>query len=99
MGKTTVLEQLAASLLKDDQATPASILYLSLDHPLLKLMPLARILKMYHETVHPAAQPTTLLLDEIQYAADWDLELKQRVDHHPEYRSIASGSSTVIHND
>ncbi|MFC1761026.1 ATP-binding protein [Planctomycetota bacterium] len=99
VGKTTVLEQLAASLLEDDQALPASILYLSLDHPLLKLMSLARILKMYHETVHPAGQPTTLLLDEIQYAGDWDLELKQLVDHHPEYRIIATGSATVLHKD
>ncbi len=57
VGKTTVLEQLAASLLKDDQAIPASVLYLSLDHPLLKLMSLARILKMYHETVHLSLFP------------------------------------------
>jgi len=99
VGKTTVLEQLALSILAEDQAVSASVLYLSLDHPLLKLVPLSRILKLYHETVHPAGQPTTLLLDEIQYSGDWDLELKQLVDHHPEYRIIATGSAAVVHRD
>jgi predicted AAA+ superfamily ATPase len=96
VGKTTVLQQLAAHLIEQGDA-PASVLYLSLDHPLIKIYSLAKVLKLYHEHIHPQGKPTTLLLDEVQYAKEWDLELKQLVDHHPEYRIVATGSSALAH--
>jgi len=98
VGKTTVLHQMADALASrgDD---PKSILYLSLDHPLLKLMPLGEILTLYHEAVYPSEKPATLLLDEIQYAPEWETEIKLLVDHHPEYRILATGSASVVHRD
>ncbi len=96
VGKTTVLQQLAAHLLEQGDA-PTSVLYLSLDHPLIKIYSLANVLKLYHEHIHPKGKPATLLLDEVQYAKEWDLELKQLVDHHPEYRIVATGSSALAH--
>lgn len=96
VGKTTVLRQLAQDSV-DEGRPPGSILYVSLDHPLLKLVRLPEILRIYHEHVHPQGQPTLLLLDEVQYARDWDLEVKQLVDRHPEYRILATGSASVVH--
>ena len=52
VGKTTVLQQLAAHLLEKGDS-PSSILYLSLDHPLIKIYSLANVLKLYHEHIHP----------------------------------------------
>lgn len=97
VGKTTILNQIADSLIKE-KADPKSILYISLDHPLLKLLTLPKILRLYHDNIHPEGQPTFLLLDEIQYSTDWELQLKQLIDHRPEYRILATGSASVVHH-
>jgi len=101
VGKTTVLRQIANDLaLGEDSAwSPPSILYLSLDHPLVKLSSLPELLRLYHELIHPEGQPTVLLLDEVQYARDWEDHLKQLVDHHSEYRILATGSATVTQQE
>jgi uncharacterized protein len=98
VGKTTVLQQMAQALVQkgDD---PKSILYLSLDHPLLKLLSLREILSLFHESTHPDGQPATLLLDEIQYAPEWETEIKLLIDHQPQYRILATGSASVVHRD
>ena len=98
VGKTTVLQQTAQALVQkgDD---PKSILYLSLDHPLLKLLSLREILALFHETTFPDGKPATLLLDEIQYAREWETEVKLLVDHKPQYRILATGSASVVHKD
>lgn len=96
VGKTVILQQIADWYLRRGR-DPKSIFYLSLDHPLLKLTSLPQILRIYHEQIYPAGYQTTLLLDEVQYASDWELHIKQFVDHHPEYRILATGSSSVIH--
>jgi uncharacterized protein len=96
VGKTTILNQIAASLV-EEKLDPKSVLYLSLDHPLLKLVSLARIIRLYHENIYPAGKPVVLLLDEIQYSSDWELEIKQLIDHRPEYRILATGSATIVH--
>jgi hypothetical protein len=95
VGKTVILQQLASTYLKESR-DPKSIFYLSLDHPLLKLTTLPQILSLYHEQIHPAGQPALLLLDEVQYAGDWELHLKQLIDHKPEYRILATGSASVV---
>lgn len=96
VGKTTILIQIAHAL-RDEGHAPKGICYLSLDHPLLKLVPLLDVLRIYHENIHPAGRPVTLLLDEVQYAEQWELHLKQLIDHRPEYRILATGSASVAH--
>ena len=96
VGKTTVLGQLAVEKLRDRAVPPASVCYLSLDHPLLKLLTLPKILRLYHQTIYAEGKPVLLLLDEVQYSSDWDLQLKQLVDHHPEYRIVATGSASAV---
>ena len=99
VGKTTVLRQIANELAlgKDSDWTPRSVLYLSLDNPLVKLSSLPELLRIYHEVIQPEGEPSVLLLDEVQYARDWDEHIKQLIDHHPEYRILATGSATVKH--
>ncbi|HEB86361.1 MAG TPA: ATP-binding protein [Gammaproteobacteria bacterium] len=98
VGKTTILQQIADGLIRDGQ-DPKSVLYLSLDHPLLKLLPLRDILALYHESVFPEGQPVVLLLDEIQYSRGWETEIKLLVDHQPHYRILATGSASVEHRE
>lgn len=98
VGKTTVLQQTAKALI-DAGHDPKSILYLSLDHPLLKLLSLREILSLYHESAFAEGKPATLLLDEIQYAGEWETEIKLLVDHQPQYRILATGSASVIHRE
>jgi hypothetical protein len=96
VGKTTVLHQLADAAIQGGQP-PRSILYLSLEHPFLKLLPLPKVLELYHANVHPEGQPALLLLDEVHHAADWETHIKMLVDQRPEYRIVATGSASVIH--
>lgn len=96
VGKSTILNQIAASLVKSGR-DPKSVLYLSLDHPIVKLVQLGELLDVFHETFYPAGKPAVLLLDEVHYARDWDLQLKVWIDHHPEYRILATGSAAVRH--
>jgi predicted AAA+ superfamily ATPase len=96
VGKTTILLQLAVDEVLSGR-DPRSVLYLSLDHPLLKLVSLREILALYAEQVHPEDTPALLLLDEIQFSRDWEIEVKLLVDHRPELRIVATGSTSVVH--
>ena len=89
VGKTTILNQIAGDLVTE-KVDPKSILYISLDYPLLKLLSLPQILRIYHDNIHPEGKPRFLLLDEVQYSRDWELKIKQLVDHKPEYRILAT---------
>ena len=72
---------------------------MSLDHPLLRLLSLREILSLYHETTYADGKPATLLLDEIQYAREWETETKLLIDHKPQYRILGTGSASVVHRD
>lgn len=98
VGKTTILQQLAADAITSGRE-PRSVLYLSLDHPLLKLVTLREILALYAERVHREGVATLLLLDEVQYTRDWEIEVKLLVDHRPELRIVATGSASVVHGN
>ncbi len=98
VGKTTVLQQTAQFLVQKGH-DPKSILYLSLDHPLLKLLSIREILSLYHESTYSDGKPATLLLDEIQYAQQWETEIKLLLDHKPQYRILATGSASVVHRE
>jgi len=95
VGKTTILSQIANILIARN-TDPKSIFYISLDHPLIKLLSVRQILEIYHETVHPQGQESFLLFDEIQYSKEWETEIKLMVDHQPNYRILATGSASVV---
>ena len=98
VGKTTILTQIANTLI-GTKGNPKCVFYISLDHPLIRLLSVRQILEIYHETIHPQGQETFLLFDEIQYSKEWETEIKLLVDHQPNYRILATGSASVIHKE
>lgn len=98
VGKTTVLLQIAEHLTRNGR-DPKSIFYISLDHPLIKLLSLRNILALYSESIHPQSKEAFLLLDEVQYSKEWETEIKLLVDHQPQYRILATGSTSVVHRE
>lgn len=98
VGKTTILTQIAASFIQQG-TEPKAIFYISLDHPLIKLLSVRQILDIYHESIHPLGQESILLFDEIQYSKEWETEIKLLVDHQPNYRILATGSASVVHKE
>ncbi len=94
VGKTVILHQLAQELLKQGR-DPKEILYLSLDHTIIKQERFDRLLEIYRQNIHPGGDATALLLDEIQFLDDWPTWLKMTVDFQPEYRIVATGSAAI----
>ena len=92
VGKTTIEYQMIDTLLQRGVA-PEQIVFISLDHPMLKLSSLSDILDCYHENVWPT-QDVYYFFDEIQYASDWDKWLKAIYDMQPETRCVATGSAS-----
>ncbi|MBS3984001.1 MAG: ATP-binding protein [Selenomonadales bacterium] len=91
VGKTTILRQLAEALLADGLA-PYQLLYVPLDHPVLELTPLNRLIEIYRTQILGGAEQGVLLLDEITHAEDWSAWLKHTALLWPNYRIAACGS-------
>jgi len=94
VGKTTIQYQMIESLLESG-VSPDRIIFISLDHPMLKLAGVNEVLECYHENIH-AEQDVYYFFDEIQYAADWDAWLKTIYDTQPETKVIATGSASPV---
>lgn len=92
VGKTTIEYQMISSLLEQGVAAQ-QIVFISLDHPMLKLAGMNDILECYHENVY-AGQDVYYFFDEIQYAADWANWLKTIYDTQPETSVVATGSAS-----
>jgi uncharacterized protein len=95
VGKTTLLLQAVEGLL-DDGVRPENILYATFDHPLLKLIGLDGLLKVWRELQPPTAGPEFLFLDEIQYTKDWQTWLKHQVDFEKGRRIAVTGSAMPL---
>lgn len=92
VGKTTIQYQMIDTLLKKG-ILPRKILFVSLDHPMLKLSSFEDILECYHENIY-ADDDCYYFFDEIQYAQDWDRWLKTIYDMNPETKVVATGSAS-----
>ena len=92
VGKTTIQYQMIEALLARGVA-PQKIVFISMDHPMLKLSDFSTILECYHENVY-AEQDVYYFFDEIQYAQDWDKWLKTIYDMQPDTQVIATGSAS-----
>ncbi len=92
VGKTTVQYQAIEELLIQG-VDPKRILFVSFDHPLLKLSRFDEILETYHESIH-GGEDVFYFFDEIQYASDWDIWLKTVYDNQPKTRILATGSAS-----
>ena len=92
VGKTTIQYQMIDELLKKG-VHPKKIVFVSLDHPMLKLSAFEDILECYHENIYPD-NDVYYFFDEIQYATDWDKWLKTIYDMNPETNIVATGSAS-----
>ena len=92
VGKTTIQYQMIDSLLKSG-VQPQKIVFISMDHPMLKLAGINDILECYHESIYPE-QDVYYFFDEVQYAQDWDKWLKTIYDMQPDTRVVATGSAS-----
>jgi predicted AAA+ superfamily ATPase len=95
VGKTTLLLQAIEDLVAGKIA-PQNILYVTFDHPLLKLAGLDGVLKLWREYEAAAEGPEYLFLDEIQFMRDWQIWLKHQVDFEKRRRIVVTGSATPL---
>lgn len=92
VGKTTIQYQMIEQLLQKGVA-PQRIVFISMDHPMLKLSDFNDILDCYHENIC-ADQDVYYFFDEVQYAQDWDKWLKTIYDMQPDTKVVATGSAS-----
>ena len=76
VGKTTIMYQMIEALLRKG-ISPRRILFVSLDHPMLKLSAFNEILESFHETIYPDDN-VYYFFDEIQYAQEKEELFEQR---------------------
>ncbi len=95
VGKTTLFLQAIDELL--NQGVPANnILYATFDHPLLKLISLDDLIKLWREFEPEREGVEYLFLDEIQVTKDWQTWVKHQVDFDKRRRIAVTGSATPI---
>jgi len=95
VGKTTLFLQAIQALI--DSGVPANtILYATFDHPLLKLLGLDGLLKLWREFEPESDGIEYLFLDEIQTIRDWQTWLKLQVDFEKKRRIAVTGSATPL---
>jgi hypothetical protein len=95
VGKTTLFLQTIDHLL-DQGVAPQNILYATFDHPLLKLVGLEELLRLWREFEPAREGQEYLFLDEIQITKDWQTWLKHQVDFEKRRRIAVTGSATPL---
>lgn len=95
VGKTTLFLQAIDDLLARG-VPPTNILYATFDHPLLKLIGLDALLRLWREFEPAREGPEYLFLDEIQVAKDWQTWIKHQVDFEKRRRIAVTGSATPL---
>lgn len=95
-GKTTLYRQAISRLL--GEGFPAqNIVYITFDHPILKLAGLESTLRAWTELYPPeTSHPRMLFLDEIQYVPAWQTWLKHQTDFQRDHRVAVTGSAIPL---
>ena len=95
VGKTVLLHHVIARLLADGEYGRRDIGYVSLDHPLYTRLSIEGAADEIRRASENPDGPRILILDEIQYLADWERHLKAFVDTHPGVKCVVSGSAAA----
>lgn len=96
VGKTTLFRQAIKSLIESG-VDPERILYVTFDHPLLKLAGRDAVISLWEETRPTGEGLEYLFLDEIQNTDDWQTWVKHQVDFKKNRRISATGSAMPLH--
>lgn len=95
VGKTVLLHHVIARLLDGGGHSAREIGYVSLDQPLYTRLSIEEIADEARRSSGTPRGLRFLFLDEIQYLADWERQLKVFVDGHPDVQCVASGSAAA----
>ncbi len=95
IGKTTLMLQAVDALLKAD-VPPANILYVTFDHPILKMAGIDAVLAAWREREPQAPGQEFLFLDEAQFIRDWGTWVKHQTDFHKNRRIAFTGSAMPL---
>src|SRR5262249_1307127 len=74
----------------------SNILYATFDHPLLKLIGLDALVRLWRDFEPAKEGPEYLFLDEIQVTKDWQTWLKHQVDFEKRRRIAVTGSAAPL---
>ena len=96
-GKTTIMYQTIAKLIKNG-VLPKNILFISFDHPLLKMCSIDDVMNVYRKNIS-SENNIYCFFDEIQYSQDWNSWLKILYDTNPYINIMATGSASPILED
>ena len=96
-GKTTIMYQ-AIDKLINDGVSSKNIIFVSFDHPLLKLCSIDKVIEIYRSNIS-SDDEIYCFFDEIQYASNWNNWLKILYDTNPKIRIMATGSASPILQD
>ncbi len=95
IGKTTLFLQVIHELLAKG-VQPNNILYVTFDHPLLRVTGIDGLLRLWNE-IEPAREGVEyLFFDEIQSVKGWQVWLKHQVDFVKKRRIAITGSATPL---
>ena len=92
IGKTTLLLQVIQALLRNG-VPAANILYVTFDHPLLKLASVDAVLQAWRAREPAAEGSEYLFMDEAQFIRDWGTWIKHQVDFNKSRRIAFTGSA------
>jgi predicted AAA+ superfamily ATPase len=95
VGKTTLLLQVVRALLAQG-VPPSNILYVTFDHPLLRVGGITAVLQAWRSREPQAAGPEFLLLDEMQCVEDFGSWIKHEVDFNRQRRIVFTGSAMPL---
>ncbi len=95
VGKTTLLLQVIEELIKEG-VNPKNIIYVTFDHPILKLAGLQAVLEAWRELEPKAEGWEYLFLDEVQGIRDFGTWVKHQVDFFKQRRIIFTGSAMSL---
>ena len=95
IGKTTLFLQSIESLIAGG-VPPRNVLYVTFDHPLLKLAGLDTVLRLWRSTEVRAVGLEYLFVDEIQFLPNWQTWVKHQVDFQRDRRIALTGSATPL---
>lgn len=95
VGKTTLIQQMIQELL-DTGIPAANIVYVTFDHPILKLAGIQVVIDAWREREPAKSGPEFLFLDEAQFLSDWGTWIKLENDFNKNRRIVFTGSAMTL---
>ncbi|MAZ77771.1 MAG: ATPase [Legionellaceae bacterium] len=95
VGKTTLLRQMINDLIGEG-VPPSNIIYITFDHPLIKLAGIDAVLNVWREKEIISNGVEYLFVDEAQFVPDWGTWIKHQVDFFAKRRIIFTGSALPL---